>query len=138
MKKLIVLICMVLCNTIASAQQFTIYSVSGSITVKDGKRTLTLAPSDVLTPKNVITIPKGGKLILLNTSSKEQFTFTKDGTSALSDMLKVARKTSLPEATFRYLIRQLTAREAPLDGGGVIYRGGVIDSLSTDTVPECK
>lgn len=134
MKKLIVLICMVLCSSIASAQQYTIYSVSGSITAKDGKRTLALAPNDVLTPSDLVTIPKGGKLILLNTSSKQQFTITKDGTFFLSDMIKGARRSNLPEATFKYLMKQLTAREAPLDGGGVIYRGGKVDSLATDTI----
>lgn len=83
---------------------------------------------DVLTLDAIITIPKGGKLVVYDNIRLSEYTIREAGMNTLAKFLHGSHKESYTKVTFAGLIALLFSNEDQKDKGGTIYRGGETDS----------
>lgn len=83
---------------------------------------------DVLTLGDMITIPKGGKLVVYDNIRLSEYTIREAGMNTLAKFLSGSQKESYTKVTFAGLIALLFSNEDQKDKGGTIYRGGETDT----------
>lgn len=86
MKKIcITLVCFIMAF-IANAQQYKVYSVSGDVSA-DGK---TVVAKQTLTAKTILSIGKGGKIILFDGTNNKLTTLKSEGKGNIATLVKMA------------------------------------------------
>lgn len=142
MKKILILLlaCIYACHLSAQTvsndkASYTIYSNSGVVMVQSGKDKVQLKNGMKLVSTSIVTIPAGGRLVLVDEESRQRFTITESGSNSIANFLKGSKKKSLAAAEFNYLKKQLAgvSNSGPLDGFGTIDRRTELDSLMRDT-----
>jgi len=121
-------------NMLAQAPRtFLVKEVSGkTITLHDGKKKQSVAPRDLLPINAMITIPKGGKLVVYDHASLRELTIKEAGTNILARFLDGSSKESYTKVTFAGLIALLFSNDEQKDAIGTIYRGQDTNGNSLD------
>ena len=118
----------------ANAQQFKVYSVTGIVKV-DGKN---VCERQVLSDKTVITIGKGGKVVLFNKKDSKLITLKHEGKGTVSTLLKMSGNSEkvLSGSYLSFIVKKLTSEDGRdssyMQSAGASYRDA--DSLLIDFV----
>lgn len=92
------------------------------------KKKQNIAPRDLLSLSAMITIPKGGKLVVYDNVRMSEYTIKEPGMNTLAKFLDGSSKESYTKITFAGLIAMLFSEKGEQrDLPATIYRGGGID-----------
>lgn len=124
MKKICFTLVLLLVAFVANAQQYKVYSVSGNVTV-DGKPA---AARQVLTGKSILSISKGGKIVLFNTSNKKLTTLKVAGKGTVDTLVKMTGNTGKMNSGsyLPFITNKITTDETKdntyMQSAGTVYR----------------
>jgi len=102
------------------------------VILHDGKKKVHVASRDLLPINAMITIPKGGKLVVYDHTSLRELTIKEAGTNVLAKFLDGSSKESYTKVTFAGLIALLFSNDKQQDAIGTIYRGHDSNGNSID------
>jgi len=88
------------------------------------KKKYNVAPRDVLPLNAMITIPKGGKLVVYDNVRMSEYTIRESGMNTLAKFLDGSSKESYTKITFAGLIALLFSNNEQRVVPATIYRGG--------------
>ena len=91
-----------------------------------------LAPRDTLSLKSMISIPKGGKLVVYDYVNLRELTIKEQGMKTLAKFLDASSKESYTKVTFAGLIALLFSNNQHPDASATIYRGVETGNNSLD------
>lgn len=94
-----------------------------AITLHQNGEKRKLAPRDTLSLKSMITVPKGGKLVIYDFVNLRELTIKEPGMNTLVKFLDGSSKESYTKVTFAGLIALLFSNSQHHDAGATIYRG---------------
>ena len=86
MKKICFTLFLFFVTLVANAQQYKVYSVSGNVAA-DGKA---VVAKQLLSAKSVLSIPKGGKIILFDSTNNKLTTLKSEGKGTIKSLVKMA------------------------------------------------
>lgn len=140
MKRILLLILfnVSLCQVFAQTKSvdetsYTIYSNSGVITLQQGREKIQLKNGMKLQPTSLVTIPAGGRLVIVNEETRERFTISESGSNSVAKLILGGKKKSLAQAEFNYLKKQLLSSNNAMDRYTTVDRKTNLDSLVCDT-----
>lgn len=94
-----------------------------AITLHQNKQKRYVVPRELLPINAMITIPKGGKLVVYDNVNLRELTIRESGMNILARFLDGSSKESYTKVTFAGLIALLFSNDDQKDAGGTIYRG---------------
>lgn len=108
-KKLLILVALVAFFAEAQAQNYVVYSLTGKpeVVMPNGKRLLKLRES--LSPSDMLFIPYGATLELIDTDSRKKYTLRMPGKAKLESMMADRRNSvlKLTSQYFDYIVAQV-------------------------------
>lgn len=133
MKKICLTLVLLLMALVANAQKYKVYSVTGNVTV-DGKA---VVAKQVITAKSVLSIAKGGKIVLFNSANNKLITLKVEGKGTVGTLLKLAGNSEkLNSGSYLSFITKKMTTDEPKDNtymqsAGTVYREEpmLIDSI---------
>lgn len=134
MKKICIMMMLLWGTLIANAQQYKVYTVTGSVTA-DSKA---VKAKQTLTDKSILSIAKGGKIILFDSKNKKLVTIKTEGKGTVSGLLKMAGNSvkELSGSYFSFITQKMTSEEKNdntyMQSAGSAYRDA--DSLLMDSI----
>lgn len=142
MKKIFFTLVLLFMTLIANAQQYKVYSVTGKVTA-DGK---TVVARQVLTAKSVLSIPKGGKIVLYNTTNKKLTTLKVAGNGTVATLMKLGGNSNINSGSYlSFITNKMTNDESKdntyMQSAGTVYREEpmLMDSIMpNDSIKEVK
>lgn len=107
-----------------STRTFLVKDVGNkAITLHQNKQKRYVVPRELLPINAMITIPKGGKLVVYDNVNLRELTIRESGMNILARFLDGSSKESYTKVTFAGLIALLFSNDDQKDAGGTIYRG---------------
>lgn len=134
MKKILITFTMFLMTFIVNAQQYKVYSVTGNVSA-DGKG---VEAKQTLTAKSVLSIEKGGKIILFDSTNNSLATLKTEGKGTVATLLKVAGNSEkkLSGSYLSFITQKMTSDDKKdntyMQSAGSAYRDA--DSLLLDAI----
>ncbi len=134
MKKICFILVLLLQTLMSNAQQYKVYSVTGSVTV-DGK---TVIAKQLLTSKSVLSISKGGKIILFDSINNKLVTLKSEGKGNIASLAKMAGNSekTISGSYLSYITQKMTSEDKRgntyMQTAGSAYRE--TDSLLMDSI----
>lgn len=139
MKKCWIAIVFFLLALFANAQQYKVYSVTGKVSA-DGKAVET---KQMLSTKSILSIPKGGKIILFDGTRNMLTTLKTEGKGTVASLLKISGNTEkeLSGSYLSFIIQKMTSDDEKnntyMQSAGSAYRDSdnlLGDSISVDSI----
>lgn len=99
-------------TTVTHAQQYKVYSVKGTVKLINGKKIDDVKTDMNLAPASIVKIGNGSELVIIDTTSKKQYTCKQAGTTSVEKLISAAT-TSTKQLTamyFTYLLNQITSK----------------------------
>lgn len=98
MKRLLLIISLIATISFKMSAQYQVYDFSGKVTLEKGGKSLPVSKKMDLTGADVINIPQGGFMELLNTRSSQIFRSTTTGRMAVTQLMIKAEKQATDNA----------------------------------------
>lgn len=141
-KLLAILLLVIICGSI-QARMYVVYSVIGSVTMKQNGRTQPLTVRKYVSSDTQVTIPPESAVTLIDEKDMKMFSFTKAGTNRVADLVNTTTsKKSLSRQYMSYLVKQLFSPiskkmshpDTYMQVAGTSYRAVSSDSLLANSV----
>ena len=139
MKKIFITLVLLFVTFIANAQQYKVYSVAGTVTA-DGKAVVT---KQTLTAKSILSISKGGKIIIFDSTSNKLTTLKSEGKGTIASLVKMAGNSekAISGSYLSFITEKMTSEDKKdntyMQSAGSAYRATddlFGDSISIDSV----
>ncbi|MBO7052355.1 MAG: hypothetical protein J6W24_06800 [Prevotella sp.] len=143
MRKYLFFIVLFFAYTYSYAQQYKVYSVAGNVTV-DGK---SVVAKQILTSKSILSISKGGRIILFDSSSNKLTTLKNEGKGNVASHLKIAGNSEkiISGSYLSFIAQKMTSEDKKgstyMQTAGSAYRDTdnlFRDSISKDSLNSIK
>lgn len=134
MKKIFITLILFVLTIVANAQQYKVYSVTGNVTV-DGKAAVS---KQVLTSKSVLSISKGGKIILFDSTNNKLTTLKSEGKGNIATLVKMTGNSekTISGSYLSFITQKMTSEDKKdntyMQSAGSAYRDA--DSLLLDAI----
>lgn len=134
MRKFFITLVLFVLTIVANAQQYKVYSVTGTVTV-DGK---SVVAKQVLTSKSVLSISKGGKIILFDGTNNKLTTLKSEGKGNIATLVKMAGNSekAISGSYLSFITQKMTSEDKKdntyMQSAGSAYRDA--DSLLLDAI----
>jgi len=134
MKKIFSTLVLFVLTIVANAQQYKVYSVAGTVTV-DGKA---VVAKQVLTSKSVLSISKGGKIILFDSTNNKLTTLKSEGKGNIATLVKMEGNSekAISGSYLSFITQKMTSEDKKdntyMQSAGSAYRDA--DSLLLDAI----
>lgn len=134
MKKIFITFLLLIVTLFANAQQYKVYSVTGNVTA-DGK---SVVAKQVLTAKSILSIAKGAKIILFDSTNNKLTTLKAEGKGNIASLLKMAGNSekAISGSYLSFITQKMTSEDKKdntyMQSAGSAYRD--TDDLFGDSV----
>ena len=134
MKKYLITMVLFMVTFVVNAQQYKVYSVTGPVTI-DGKA---VKSKQVLSAKDVLSISKGGKIILFDSANKKLTTLKSEGKGVVASLVKMAGNSEkvISGSYLSFITQKMTSEDKKdntyMQSAGSAYRDA--DSLLLDAI----
>lgn len=134
MKKCFFTLVLFVTTIIANAQQYKVYSVTGTVT-ENGKAVVV---KHMLTSKSVLSISKGGRIILFDSTNNKLITLKSEGKGNIASLVKIAGNSEkvISGSYLSFITQKMTSEDKKdntyMQGAGFAYRDA--DSLLMDAI----
>lgn len=128
----------------AQSKSYMVYSVIGDIYIQKGQQKTRLRPRSHVSNTDIVIIPKGAALNLLDEASSSMRSLSIEGKMELRDLLALQKNSpkSLSKQYFAYLVKQLfnsasqkmSHPDCYMQSTGTSYRSDDVDSIFLSTV----
>ena len=140
MKRHLLMLALMLLSTAAmQAQDLYIYSIIGIAKEVKGKISAELTVRQTLTPKSVIHLTQGSKLVLVDPKNSKQYTLSSQGTYTVEKLIAKSKNSTkeLTKMYLAYLMKQISGKgvltsQKAVDGGYASIERETDDSLFID------
>ena len=108
-KSLIIFVVFLVVSSTARAQTYTVYSVTGSAKVVNGKNTSLLQPRKQLNANSRLLIEPESAVTLLDEKSNEMYSFSAEGSHTVKQLIDMTRNSvkAISKQYMSYLVKQL-------------------------------
>ena len=108
-KRLMPLVTFLLLFSVAKAQTYTVYSVTGNAKVVNGKNTSVLQPRKQLSVNTRLLIEPESAVTLLDEKSNKMYSFAADGSHTVKQLIDMTRSSvkNISKQYMSYLVKQL-------------------------------